>query len=337
MSSRLLRLTLLALLSAIAIAACGGSATTTGQHTTNGGMTPQSATLMLDFTPNAIHTGIYLAVKRGYTQMQGVDLHILVPGQSTDAPSLLAAGRVDFAVLDIHDLAIADARGAKLVGLMALVERPLAAVIAQHRYQSPAALQGQTVGVTGDPSDLAVLRSEVAGAGGNPARVKTVTIGYNAVPDLVDGRVAAATSFWNDEGVQLQHDKPGDFNVFRVEKYGAPPYPELIVTTTRAYLNAHPAVARGLVHALVQGYQGVLQHPSAGAAALESSVSGLSAASVKQQLAAELPAFVPIGGGTPGTLSAPVLARWASWEQKFGIVKHKPDLATMFDNSYLPH
>jgi putative hydroxymethylpyrimidine transport system substrate-binding protein len=291
---------------------------------------------MLDFTPNAIHSGIYLAIKRGYTTANGVDLHIEVPGQSTDAPSLLAAGRVDFAVLDIHDLAIADSKGAGLVGLMALVERPLASVIAQKRFGSPRALQGQTVGVTGDPSDLAVLRSEVAGAGGDPARVKTVTIGYNAVPDLVDGRVAAATSFWNDEGVQLSHDKPGAFNVFRVEKFGAPPYPELIVCTTRAFLKTHTTLARGLVHALAHGYQAVLKDPAAGASALESSVSGLSPGSVTQQLHAELPAFVPVGGGMPGTLSPAVLRTWATWEQHFGIVKRKPDLTTMFDGSLMP-
>ena len=68
---------------------------------------------------------------------------------------------------------------------MALEQRPLASVIAQPKIRSPRQLDGQTVGVTGDPSDLAVLRSVVAGAGGKPSAVKTITIGYNAVPDLI--------------------------------------------------------------------------------------------------------------------------------------------------------
>ena len=321
------------------ISACGGSSGTESGNTGNSAplvKKTQSASLMLDFTPNAIHSGIYLAVKRGYTTQNGVNLQIEVPGESTDAPSLLAAGKVDFAVLDIHDLAIADAKGADLVGLMALVERPLAAVIAQKRISSPRDLQGQTVGVTGDPSDLAVLRSEVAGSGGAPSKVKTVTIGYNAVPDLVSGRVAAATSFWNDEGVQLKHDKPGGFNIFRVEDFGAPPYPELIVCTTHKFLDTHGGLARGLVHALVHGYESVLKDPAAGASALDSSVNGLSPGSVTQQLHAELPAFVPVGGGAPGTLSPSVLKKWAVWEKRFGIVKRTPDLTTMFDSAYLP-
>ncbi|HTW12936.1 MAG TPA: ABC transporter substrate-binding protein [Solirubrobacteraceae bacterium] len=328
---------LAAVLAVLAIAGAPGAAahapkTRSAAH----GAKAQSASLVLDFTPNAIHSGIYLALKRHYDTANGVKLHVIIPGESTDAITLLADGRVNFAILDIHDLAIADAQGRKLVGVMAIVERPLAAVIAQSRYRSPRDLAGQTVGVTGDPSDLAVLHSIVAGSGGNPAKVKTITIGYDAVPDLLDGRVAAATAFWNDEGVQLAHQKPGAFNVFRVEDYGAPPYPELVVCATRAELQRDPSLARGLVHALVEGYDGVLRDPKAGEQALESQVSGLAASAVSQQLTAELPAFRPQGGGAYGTLVPSVLRAWARWELKFGIVKKTPDIATMFDRSFLP-
>jgi len=176
----------------------------------------------------------------------------------------------------------------------------------------------------------------VAGAGGDPAKVKTITIGYDAVPDLLDHRVAAATAFWNDEGVQLSTQDPGGFNVFRVEDYGAPPYPELIVCATQAELEHDPSLARGLVHALVEGYDGVLKDPAAGERALESQVTGLQAKAVAEQLKAELPAFTPEGGGAYGSLVPSVLKRWASWEKKFGIVKQTPDIKTMFDSAFLP-
>ena len=294
-----------------------------------------TASLMLDFTPNAIHTGIYTALERHYDRANGIHLVVRIPGESTDAISLLTAGRVNFAILDIHDLAIADAQGRHLVGIMALEQRPLASVIAQPRFKSPKQLDGQTIGVTGDPSDLAVLRSVVAGAGGKPGTLKTITIGYNAVPDLIAGRVAAATAFWNDEGVQLSHQKP-PFHVFRVEDFGAPSYPELVVCTTATLLKRDPSLARGVVHTLVDGYQYVLKHPQQGERYLESQVSGLSKQAVSQQLAAELPAFLPSGGRAYGSLEASVLSAWAKWETKFGIVKHQPDVRTMFDRSFLP-
>ena len=329
------RLTALAaVLAALLVGPFAGSGQpATAAANTRAGSDPVS--LMLDFTPNAIHTGIYAAIARHYDAANGIRLQVRIPGQSTDAISLLSAGRVNFAILDIHDLAIADADGHRLVGIMALEQQPLASVIAQPRFSSPKQLDGRTIGVTGDPSDLAVLRSVVAGAGGKPGSLKTITIGYNAVPDLLSGRVAAATAFWNDEGVQLSHQRPA-FHVFRVENFGAPSYPELILCATAAELEHAPGVARRLVRTLVDGYRYVLRHPLGGERDLESQVSGLSTQAVSEQLAAELPAFVPAGGGAYGSLEPSVLAAWARWEQKFGIVRHRPDVQAIFDRSFLP-
>jgi ABC-type nitrate/sulfonate/bicarbonate transport system substrate-binding protein len=315
-----------AALSAVAVAACGTQATGSGV---------KDASLVLDFTPNAIHAGIYTAIARGYARRNHLRLHVIVPGASTDSVSLLLSGRTRFAILDIHDLAIAGEQGKPLVGVMALVERPLAAVVAAPKIHSPRDLMGQTVGVTGAPSDMAVLRSEVAGAGGRPGRVRTVTIGFNAVPDLLSGRVAAATAFWNDEGLTVRQARPG-FHVFRVEQYGAPPYPELVVCATRGTISRDPGLVRGVVRSLVEGYEAVLRDPRAGAAALESQVEGLSPRLVSRQLQAELPAFRPAGGGQVGALVPGALRAWAHWETRFGIVRSAPNVSRMFTQRFLP-
>src|SRR5918998_219051 len=124
---------------------------------------------------------------------------------------------------------LAGQQGRDVVGVMALVQRPLAAVIAQGDVRSPKELEGRRAGVAGLPSDTAVLRSVVEGAGGNPERVDQVTIGFNAVPALLGRRVAAATAFWNAEGVALrERGGPDRFREFRVDDYGAPSYPELV-------------------------------------------------------------------------------------------------------------
>ena len=120
--------------------------------------------------------------------------------------------------------------------------------------------------------------------------------------------------------MQLSRQHP-PFHVFRVEDFGAPAYPELIVATTSSLLKRSPSLARGVVHTLVNGYQYVLQHPLDGERDLQSQVSGLSKQAVSQQLQAELPAFLPAGGGAYGALQPSVLNAWAKWEKKFGIVK----------------
>jgi NitT/TauT family transport system substrate-binding protein/putative hydroxymethylpyrimidine transport system substrate-binding protein len=301
------------------MAGCGGQ---------SGGHLP-SASLVLDFTPNAVHAGIYSALAHDLDRRHGVRLHVIVPSASTDSIKLLKAGRVDFAILDIHDLALARARGADIVGIMAIVERPLAAVLAAPGIASPRDLDGRTVGITGVPSDTAVLDSVVSGAGGDPHRLHTVTIGFDAVADLLAGRVAGATAFWNDEGVTLRRLRRG-FHVFRVDAYGAPSYPELVLCATAARLKHDPALARSVVAALVAGYGFTLAHPARSASDLESLVSGLDPALVRAQLSALLPAF-RAADGRVGELDPGALERWSAWEVRFGIVARAPDVASTFD------
>ena len=288
---------------------------------------PQNASLMLDFTPNAVHVGIYEALAHHFDTDNGIRLHVEVPGASTDAISELEAGRVDYAILDIHDLAIARQKHEKIVGFLPIVQRPLAAIIAQPRIRSPRQLAGRTVGVTGAPSDTAVLDSIVAGSGGNPARVKTIDIGFNAIADLVAGRVAAATAFWSDEGVVLSHRKPG-VHVFRVDHYGAPAYPELVVCATAQSLKRDPQRARDLAVALGRGYRLAVRDPRAAANTLTAQVSGLDKSLVEDELPGLDRIFAP--GGHFGVLHMGTLRRWAHWEKRFGLVKTLPDVDAMF-------
>ncbi len=324
----------LAAVAAVA-AGCGSGMSTTDAAQTAQRPPARNATLILDFTPNAVHTGIYAALARHYDRDHGVRLHVIAPTATTDSIKLLETGKVDFAILDIHDLAIADESAPTqpdIVGIMAIVERPLAAVIAAPGIASPRELQGKTVGITGVPSDTAVLRSTVAGSGGDPAKVKTITIGFNAVADLLAARVAGATAFWNDEGVTVRSKRPG-FHVFRVDDYGAPSYPELVLCATGQTLRDDPALARGVVDALVAGYDFTLAHPQQAALDLEHRAAGLDPTLVSTQLSGLLPAFRGLDGHV-GVLGEAKLATWAKWEARFGIVSHPPDVAKTFDPSY---
>ncbi len=216
---------------------------------------------------------------------------------------------------------------------MAVVQRPLAAVIAQPSIRSPRQLAGRTVGVSGLPSDLAVLRSVVRGAGGDPRRVHTVVTGFNAVPALLSRRVAAATAFWNDEGVVLARRRPG-FHIFRVDDYGAPAYPELVLVASAATLRTEPGIAHAIVRTLVRGYGVTLTDPEGSAADLESRVPGLDPSLVSAELAGEQSAFLGPDGQF-GDLSLPVLRAWSRWEARFGIVTSPPNVRAMFDPAFL--
>jgi ABC-type nitrate/sulfonate/bicarbonate transport system substrate-binding protein len=317
---RLLSSLAAACLSALALAACGG--------TSNSGT--DDASLLLDFTPNAVHTGIYTALARDFDGAEGVRMRVRTPSDSTDPVRLLTAGRVDLAVMSISDLAIAREGGADLVGVMALVQRPLAAVLAQPSIRSPRDLEGRRVGVTGLPSDVAVLDSIVRGAGGDPAKVRRTTIGFAAVPSLLSRRVQAATGFWNAEGVALRRERrgPGRFRTFRVEQFGAPPYPELVVVATATTLQDDPDLAPGLVAALRRGYDEALLDPDLAVETLVRRNRGLERGPVLEELQAVQGAFR--AGGRFGELDPGRLRAWARWAKRSGLVDEEPDVDLAF-------
>jgi putative hydroxymethylpyrimidine transport system substrate-binding protein len=321
---------LAALLLALA-AGCGGddeqpSATAPQQP-------PLDATLLLDFSPNAVHSGIYVATRRDLDRREGIDLRVQAPNASTDAVRLLLGGRAQFAILDIHDLALARAKGRDLVGVMAIVQRPLAAVLTGPGIDSPRDLEGRRVGVTGLPSDEAVLRSIVRGAGGDPSTVRVTTIGFNAVASVVSGRVAGATAFWNVEGVALKERLPSA-GEFRVDDYGAPAYPELVLTVARRTLQREPELVRRAVRALARGYDAAIGDPDGALRDLVAGAPGVDPQEARRQFDAIRPALA--AGGRVGVLDPERLDEWARWEVEFGIVRQPPDVDAAFDGSFVP-
>ncbi len=291
-------------------------------------------TLLLDFTPNAVHAGIFSAVARGYDRSANVALRVRAPAGSAEGLKLLAAGRADLAVLDIHDIGLARERGADVVGVMALVQRPLAAVIARPGVSTPRALEGRPVGVTGVPSDEAVLSSIVSGAGGDPAKVRRVTIGFNAVSNLLAGRIAAATAFWNAEGIAIRR-RGKRFRSFRVDEFGAPPYPELVVSTTSAKLRAKRQLIGEALQAIARGYRFARDQPDASLQDLRRAEPALDAPLTRDQLRAVIPDFTA-GARRFGELDRGRLRAWAAWNVRFGILRRSPELDRAFDGSLVP-
>src|SRR5262245_41940534 len=119
--------------------ACGGGGAEPGA--------PNGATLVLDFQPNAVHSGIYAAQANGYFNDEGLDLTIREPSSTADSPKLLESGRAEFAVMDINDFGIARERGIDVAAIAAIVQTPLGSVIARERsgIQTPADLAGKTI------------------------------------------------------------------------------------------------------------------------------------------------------------------------------------------------
>jgi putative hydroxymethylpyrimidine transport system substrate-binding protein len=286
------------------LAGCGGD---------DSGSGAEPGTIALDFQPNAVHAGIYAS-----------GLKIRVPAASTDSLKLLAADRADMSVVDIHDLGLAREAGSDVVGVGALVQRPLAAVIAKEGdVRRPRDLEGKRVGVTGLPSDEAVLRAVVEHDGGDYSRVKKVTIGFSAVPSLIAGKVDAVVSFWNAEGVALR-ERGVKTREFRVDDYGAPRYPELVLAVKRKTLEERERLVDDMLAAIAEGTDNALRDREATIDELVR-VSGADEPLVRAQLAAVASALQP-----PVQLNRAALEGWAAFDERFGILREAPDVEEAF-------
>ena len=176
--------------------------------------------------------------------------------------------------------------------ILALVQRPLGGLIALNRsgFGSPADLEGRTVGITGVPSDDAVLDTMVADAGGDPATVRTVTIGFNGVQDLEAGKIDAFTGYVPSDGVQVEADGYPATS-FDLDAYGGPRYPGLVAFSTVDKISSEPDLMQAFVSATIKGYEDVLADPQAGLDALLAENPAIPERFAKASLDAYLPLF----------------------------------------------
>lgn len=305
-------------------AGCGS-----GDSSSNGTGGRKTVQLALDFTPNAVHAPIYAAVRTGADARHHVRLVIRQPGSGPDALKLVAAGKLDMGILDISDLAIARQQHIDVVGVGELVTKPLAALITRDDVARPRDLEGRSVGVSGLPSDPGFLNAIISHDGGDFSKVRQITIGFNSVTAILAKKVQGVPVFWNAEGVALR-ERGVRTHEFRVDDYGAPAYPEVILVTARKTLQREPDVIKDTLSAIADGERAVQADPDAATRQIAKASSTDDTRLIGAQIAAVRPVLSPTL-----QLDRPVIEQWADFATKLGLVKARPDVGTMFDFSVL--
>ena len=102
-AKKILSLAFVGMLAIASLSACTGD-----KNSSNGGVGDklEKVTLVLDYTPNTNHTGIYLAKEKGYYKDQGIDLEIIQPSDS-DSATLVASDKAQFGVSYQEDVTYA--------------------------------------------------------------------------------------------------------------------------------------------------------------------------------------------------------------------------------------
>jgi ABC-type nitrate/sulfonate/bicarbonate transport system substrate-binding protein len=291
--------------------------------------------VILDYLPNAVHIGLYQADAAGYFRDAGLQVRIDAPTSSSDTLRLMAAGQADFGLVSLLDFMSVRAKGEPLKIIMALEQRPLAALIALKKsgIERPKDLEGRLVGTTGTLSDDAEIKWMVMHDGVDPGSVRLINVGFNTAQQIVAGNVDAAFGFWNQEGVQVAARHPA--TVMRLNDYGAPPYPELIVFAREDFLAKESGTARRFLRAVARGYDDAISKPDVACTAMAARVEGETAEGLRPYLEAlspvlraDAPAF--------GRLNIPVLRDYLNWIRKIGVLDIHEDVANFATNEFLP-
>jgi putative hydroxymethylpyrimidine transport system substrate-binding protein len=323
---------LLSLTAAIALAACGEKQDITSAPPA------QSVKLMLDYLPNADHAGIYEAIGSGAFTRAGLDVDPLTPSDPAAPLKLLEAGQVDIAISYEPELLLARDKGAKLVSIAALVQRPLTSIIAlpHAKVKRVSDLAGKTVGTAGIPYQSDYLQTILAKAGVDRNTVREVNVGFNLVPAMLSKKVDATLGgFWNVEGVQLQRAKR-DPVIIPVDQAGVPTYDELVVVVREETARKRGPYLRAFLRAMAEGHEAVRKDPAEGVKPLLAANPDLDPADTLAEVQQTIPAFFPTDTKRPwGYQDEDEWSNYGAWMYQNKLLS-KPGLPTSLTDEYLP-
>ncbi len=324
-----------ALVLAVTLSACGAKQDVISAAST------KPFSVMLDWFPNADHAALYTAIAHGDFRAVGLEVKPVVPAETAEPLKLLAAGKVDMAISYEPEVLLARDQGLKVVSVGALVQRPLTSIIALPgaHISSVAGLAGKTVGTAGIPYQAAELHTALQSAGVNPASVKEVNVGFDLVPAMLSGKVAATLGgYWNYEAIQLQlmHKHPV---TIPIDQAGVPTYNELVLVVRESEAHTDGQDLRAFLQALTRGERQVRADPAAAAALVVKANPSLEEKLQLESIEQTLPAAQPASSSDPfGWQDPTAWAAFGNWMYSHRLLKSDPNSAGLppFTNEFLP-
>ena len=261
---------LAALAGAFMFTACAGSGDRAG-----GGAGGDKIRFAMDWTPNTNHTGLYVAMNKGYFADAGLDVEIL-PYNDTNPDLMVDAGQAEFGVSFQDTATITKAAGADVRSVLAVQQTwsaELSVLADRDDITSPADLDGMTYGGFANPAEEAAVRGVIKAAGGK-GEIDTVTLGTSAYEALYSGDVDFTVPFAAWEGIEAA-DRGVELKNFTYTDYGFPDCYNVIILGNGTWLEKNPEQAKKFVQALQRGYQDSVDDPDAAAQILHEENSDL--------------------------------------------------------------
>lgn len=299
----------------------------------------QKVTLMLDYTPNTNHTGIYVAKEKGYYKKQGLDVEIVQPSDG-DSATLVASGKADFGVSYQEDVTYALTREKDPLPITAI------AAIIQHNtsgfaspesknIKTPKDFEGKTYGGWGSPSEEAIIKLAMEKNGADFNKLKIVDIGQDDFFAATKKNIDLAWIFEGWDGVKAKEiNEPINYIPVKDIDPALDYYTPIIITSDKL-IKDDPELVKKFMKATAEGYNFAIEHPKESAEILMKEVPELDKNLVipsQEFLSTQYKADAPRWG----EMKASVWENYAKFMKDNGLIKKDLNIKEAFTNEFLP-
>jgi ABC-type nitrate/sulfonate/bicarbonate transport system substrate-binding protein len=285
-----------------------------------------NVTVMLDWTPNTNHTGLYVALEKGYYEQLGLNVKIIQPGAGyTD--QVVATGKSEFGVSYQENVTRARTEGLPLVSIAAVIQHNTSgfAALKSAGIKSPKDFEGKRYGSWDSPSELAVLKAIMEKSGADFKKVKVVS----GITDFFSTIGRDADFEWIYEGWDGVEAKLRKMDLDYIALKDLEPALDYYLIKT------NPELIKKFMKATSQGYEYAIQHPAEAADVLLKHAPELKPELVK---ASQL----YLSDKYQGEAIQWGLQKWETWQNFAGwmvtqkLIPPQVDVSAAFTNNFLP-
>ncbi len=225
-------------------------------------------TVALDWTPNTLQAGLWVAQAEGYFKEKGLTVELISPEEDQYAITpgkRLAQKQVQIAIGPSETVISYNTLGENsvpLVGIAAMLQQDTSALVTlkERGITRPAQLDGKIVGSYGARFEDEIVRQLVITDGGKGNFTVKKPEKLSMWQHLKEGSVDAAWVFMPWEGILAAHEQLV-FNVFQLGNFGIPYGYSPLLITHQDFIRDENKALRAFIAAVEQGWKKVKKDP----------------------------------------------------------------------------
>lgn len=315
-----------------------GGGTSSGNEAGNGQAAEQlqKVRVVLDWSPNTNHTGLYVARDKGFFEEQGLDVEIIQPGQD-GADRMVASGGAEFGVSYQESVTMARVAGVPIVSVAAVIQHNTSgfASPADRGIDSPKKFEGMRYGGWGAPVEEAVLDAVMQADGADVSQVDIINIGDSDFFAAVKRDIDFAWIYYGWTGIEAEL-RDEEINMVYLTDYSEKlDYYTPVLIASEELIGKSPELVKAFTAGAAKGYQFAIENPEEAADVLIAAEPDLNAELVKASQKWLSPHYQD-DAPRWGEQKLSVWDNYASWMYEQGLLEGELDAEKAFTNEFLP-